>query len=494
MKKENSLKIILAVLTIVLICLVSFGGIYVKDKNTMKNILPDYVLGMDLKNTKIVKLDVATDSEDVASEEVISEEDTQETAETTENNSTENVNTKENYKKSKKIIEQRIKLAGIEQYSVRLDEGSGSIVIELPESVDENNLEEIWAEGKFEITYVKKSASTTENQEVEENADTSTENEEGTVEEETTDETSQEEKTVIADNGSVKDAKAYIDETYVSYGVGTVARLDITFKSDAIKKFKELKNSLPASTSEDDETNQNTIQITINGETPIDFTESEFLEKAVNGTISLYVGQYSTDKEMVEKSLEEATSKKILIKTEKLPVKYEKQVINNNKINSNISKIGILSVFLVILGVMLVYLIVKYKVKGLGAWFTVAGFTACLTLVLRFTKVQISIASIVSIAAMIIMQFIYLIKILRNTKISNRIFNEKTIEFTKMIIPVIILGVVSAIMPALDNMKLIYGNTLEIASFGMVVFWGIIIFEILNNIITRAILAEGKNK
>ena len=39
-KKEESLKKVLAILVIILVCLVSIGGIYVKDKNVMKNILP----------------------------------------------------------------------------------------------------------------------------------------------------------------------------------------------------------------------------------------------------------------------------------------------------------------------------------------------------------------------------------------------------------------------------------------------------------------------
>lgn len=46
--KNNTLKIILAILVIILISLISFIGIFVKDKNKMRNILPDYELGMDL--------------------------------------------------------------------------------------------------------------------------------------------------------------------------------------------------------------------------------------------------------------------------------------------------------------------------------------------------------------------------------------------------------------------------------------------------------------
>ena len=46
MKSEGTLKKVLSVLVIVLIALVSFGGVYKKDKNVMKNRLPDYKYGL----------------------------------------------------------------------------------------------------------------------------------------------------------------------------------------------------------------------------------------------------------------------------------------------------------------------------------------------------------------------------------------------------------------------------------------------------------------
>ena len=104
-------------------------------------------------------------------------------------------------------------------------------------------------------------------------------------------------------------------------------------------------------------------------------------------------------------------------------------------------------------------------------------------LVLRYTNVQISIASIVSMVVMLILQFIYLIKLLNNKKVNSKTFTDETIEFTKMLIPAFIMSVVIA-----------FANILEISGFGMVIFWGIILFEIFNNIITRAILTNVKNK
>lgn len=54
--KNNTLKIILAVLVIILISLISFMGIFVKDKNRMKNILPEYELGIELTGGRVFNI------------------------------------------------------------------------------------------------------------------------------------------------------------------------------------------------------------------------------------------------------------------------------------------------------------------------------------------------------------------------------------------------------------------------------------------------------
>ena len=64
MKKNIGLKI-LVILIIIAICLISFVGIFVKDKNQMKNIIPDYLLSMNLKGRRAVKLTVDTSTEEI---------------------------------------------------------------------------------------------------------------------------------------------------------------------------------------------------------------------------------------------------------------------------------------------------------------------------------------------------------------------------------------------------------------------------------------------
>lgn len=458
MKKEGSLKLILAILVIILLCIVSLGGIYAKDKNVMKNVLPNYILGMDLDTNTIIKLDVVKNegnsSENTQEEsnetEKNSESENSENAENnteknnSENGQAQNIYTVENFKQSKKIIEKRLKNAGINQYTLRLDEQSGTIIMEVPDDTNNETLQNIFVVGKTEIKI-------SENNEV------------------------------IGDHNSISNITTAIDDSYVNYGIGSFVKLDIEFSKDAVKKFEEIKNNYIIPTDEEGKQTENNIVIAIDGSAICSMTETEFLETAVKGSLPLKLGDYTNDKTTLNNTLKEADSIKNIIQSGNLPITYS--VNYTNDIHSNISEIGIISIFAVILIIMLVYLALKYKLKGILAELDILGFGALLLLVLRYTNVEISIASIVSIATMLILQFIYSVKLLDNEKISSKIFTEETIKFTKMLIPAFIMSVVIA-----------FANILEISGFGMVIFWGIILFEIFNNIITRAILTNVKNK
>ncbi len=486
MKKEGSLKLILAILVIILLCLVSFGGIYVKDRNVMKNILPEYILGMDLDTNTIVKLDVEKDeettSESTQEEETTSEENDSEENSSDENNSdetesgdtnseenstengesedsqstentsdekdgqAENVYTLENYKKAKDIIEKRLEQLDVQQYTVRLDENSGSIIIEVPKDINSTILQSAFATGKIEIKI-------------------------------------NETEELIGDNNSISKVVTEVDDTYANY-FGSIVTINLQFTNDAVKKFKDMKNNYVVPTDEEGNEKENTIQIYVDGNNMLStdgMSETEFLDTVVNGTLPLSLGSYTTDEKELNDALISANCRKVLMENNQLPLSYSAEYAND--VHSNISKIGIISVFGVIVTVMFVYLLFRYKLKGLLAELSILGFGALLLLVLRYTKVQISIASIVSLAGMLILQFIYLIKILSNEKITPKVFATKTLEFTKMIIPAFIVSVIIA-----------FANILEISGFGMIIFWGIILFEIFNNIITRAILVNVKNK
>lgn len=483
MKKEGSLKSILAILVIILICVVSLGGIYVKDKVFMKNILPDYVLGQDLKGSIVMKLDVNKPEETQKTAEEDNIADAQENAdeqqdvtvgenaenttgdgnnenaqpsENKENGQAEDIYTAKNYKKTKSIIEKRLKLAGVGQYDVRVDEQSGSITVEIPKDTDTSVLQGLNQTGKTEI----KISETNE---------------------------------VIADKKGITEFATSINDTYVSAGVGSNVKIDIKFSKDAVKKFKEMKNNNDTKANEEGIITQNNVTIEVDGSSIVTLTEKEFLSSAVNGSVQLY-GNYTTDFKTLTSSLNGINSIKMLVETDDLPVTYQRAYVSG-EINSSINKYGIISVVAIILVAMLVYLVIKFKAKGVIAELNLIGLGSLILLVVRLAKVQISIASMVAISGMLVLQFIYLVKLLKNDKISSKVFNSETLDFSKTLVPLLVLSVFTALIPALESSKLIpFGNIQGMADFGMVGFWGLIVFELFNNVLTRPLFTNAKNK
>ena len=77
MKKEtlnNMLVKIIAILVIILICLVSFCGIYKRDLNNWKNILPKFVLSKELSQARNFEFIVDKSTKSVADEKEKTEE------------------------------------------------------------------------------------------------------------------------------------------------------------------------------------------------------------------------------------------------------------------------------------------------------------------------------------------------------------------------------------------------------------------------------------
>ena len=51
--KLRGLRITLITVIIILLSIISFVGIYIKDKNEMSDVIPDFILGSDIKGNRI---------------------------------------------------------------------------------------------------------------------------------------------------------------------------------------------------------------------------------------------------------------------------------------------------------------------------------------------------------------------------------------------------------------------------------------------------------
>ena len=147
MKKGNGIKIALIISIVILLSLISFVGIYVKKGNQYENIMKDYKLGMELGEKRVVTLKPSKETNtkiyDKDGKEVEKIPDDADKAdyktEKTEINKDE-VLVAENYEKSKKIIEKRLKRIGVAAYSIKYSEKTGDIIVELSEDNKTNSI------------------------------------------------------------------------------------------------------------------------------------------------------------------------------------------------------------------------------------------------------------------------------------------------------------------------------------------------------------------
>ena len=132
---DRRLKITLTVLVIILLSIISFIGLFVQDTKFMKDLIPEYKLGMDLKGYRELSLAVSDETETV-----YYDKDGKEVEEKTEDGTTkeipvnsEEILTKENFEKTKQLIDKRLSELSISEYFIRLNEKDGSFIVQIPE-------------------------------------------------------------------------------------------------------------------------------------------------------------------------------------------------------------------------------------------------------------------------------------------------------------------------------------------------------------------------
>ena len=111
----KKVKITTIILAIILIVLVAFGGVYIKEQNRMEDKVKEYSFGRELAGERLIELKVSDGTTDEKTKNA--EEDL----------------TVENYEIVKKTIEKRLKSLNAQDYTISLNKENGVIRVELPE-------------------------------------------------------------------------------------------------------------------------------------------------------------------------------------------------------------------------------------------------------------------------------------------------------------------------------------------------------------------------
>lgn len=172
-----------------------------------------------------------------------------------------------------------------------------------------------------------------------------------------------------------------------------------------------------------------------------------------------------------------------LIDSGKMPIKYSLSGNNNLSTEVNIGMLKICIYALMAIALLgLVYLFIKYKINGILLSISYIGYIALLLIVLRYTNVIISIASICSFIVLLAINYMFIQYILSglNKDITKKeLIKQAYLRYIYILFPILLIGIIFTFM-----------KWIPISSIGMVLFWGLIVMFIYNYIIVNALLED----
>lgn len=459
--QSKKLRNILISFIVLLICLVSFIGIYVQNKNEMVNIIPEYLLGINLKGGRFVELkvnnekntvikdkdgNIVEDTKNSEGNEMSDEELKQkEYTKTEEPINPEEKLTKENYEKSKQIIEKRLKFLEVTDYIVTQNE-LGNILIQSEENdKTDNNMQIIYNTGKFEIK-------------------------------------DSDDNTVLLTNKDIKSSNVVYSNGTSN---GTIVGVQIIFTKDGTKKLEDITKKYVTTTAEDGTETTKEVKLEIDDQ---ELTEMSFNEPNTNGILQLSVGTATTDEKQLNNYIAQAKNLAMILSFENLPITYEQA--NNEYIASDITLDKfekVVYIILAIIVVALLVLIVKCKEKGILGAISFIGFIAVLLLIIRYSNVIVTIEGIIALITISIINYIFIFNVSKKEYTNKDMLKkENAKEFLKIINVLVPIGIIGITFSFADWQPII--------SLGMILFWGIACTLIYNLLVTKTLLSNSIKK
>ncbi len=447
----KALKRTLIILLIILLALISFGGIYIQKTKFVENILPEYKLGPDFTGLRNIGLKVSDATKDIYYDldgNVVDEEGKNTTKKVESVNKEENL-TKNNYKKAKEIIEKRLEKikqvqytsAGIvenkaiDYYTIKQNEETGKIELKLPENANTDMvLRYVATKGDFTIV--------------------------------------DDQDNVLMDNSYIKEANV----GYSSTSSGVTVYLTIQFDKQGTEKLKEISNTFIKTTDEEGNDTTKKIKVKIDDS---EMLNTYFTEEISNGIIQLSFGTATGNS--LATYAQEAKNLETLLNAGNLPIVYEAD--ENHYVLSDINKDMLFIPAIVIMSLLvigIIILIVKYKVKGLLGAISIIGYIAAFLIIVRLTNVVITLEGVAGIITSIILEYISIMYALNKMKENtNLTCNQCFTKFLPILVPI-----------AISTVILCFVKWLPIYSFGMTMFWGIILVIVYNHVVTKLLVSE----
>lgn len=457
----KKVKIITIILAIVLVSLVAFGGVYIQTQNRMEDKVKEYSLGRELNGERVVEIKVTDGSKEGKTKP--SDEEL----------------TVENYETVKKTVENRLKDLGAQDYTISLDKENGTIRVELPEdSNTDTYVYYLTASGKVEMKEKDTENVLLNDSMIKKAQYTYTSNADGAYQ-------------VYLELILTKDGQAKLDEVKNDYAVLATevseaeSKNNTTSDNTTTESSTDENNTTTNTTTEGTETQKSEetkkiASLTIAG-------TSYDIEKYEKNKITVKIGSQTSNTTTVNNSIAKAAELSMLINAGKYPIDYEVDV--NRYVESDIDQqqlIYFIAGVAVILVIIFIIATIKYKGKGLLASISFIGFIALTSLLLRYTNVIISIEGIGAILLTIIINLKLNQMILSKTKTMDVVSEATKASYKELftsIIPIIIITIVFC-----------FSGWTSLSSFGMIMFWGLVLIAVYNIVVTKTLLKLKESK
>lgn len=454
----KKIKLIAKILTIIIICLVGFVGIYLpwKQPIEMNNLVKEYNLSKDLKGYREIILKVSDANKVLdADKKVIGDTDSynddtikeQKYTKSDEKVNSSEVLNEQNYEKSKSIIEKRLSKFGVQDYNLSMDKQSGTIYIQIPEDTNTDRVvNNITQTGSVELK------------------------------------DSKDDSKVYLKSENLKEAKVlYNQET-----TGTAVYMSLQFNKEGKEILKNISENeyktLPEkdtdksedANTEEDKEEQKQVSLYISGSA---VTTTSFDEPVETGNIDLRTAQPTTDSDALQNSITSAQTISALLNNGVLPIKYN--VKENQYVKTDIKAETVKKVIIavaVIVAILLVYMIKKHKTRGILATISYIGFVSLYTILLRVFNVTIALEGIAGGIIILILNYLVNMKLLEVNG-DKKEYYKSYLDTIMKLIPIFVISIIFVFIPVTT-----------LASIGMTLFWGIVLMLAYNVTLTKNIV------
>ena len=458
LKKYRKTLTVIIILVVAVIMFASFFGVYKKNENGEKvNLIPDYKLGMEFGKTRVITAAVNKETTETiydAEGNIVEPEEgkeyTQEAGYKTEQVPINDASLKnlDNYKKTKSIIEERLKAKNVSQYFIDMNKETGEMKIEIPEDDKADDIQD----------YIENSGSF-----------------------------------MLLDGETfevVFDSNNYLDKAEVMYSQGdfeTGVFLQLSFNEEGTNKLLELNNiyveTVTEATNEAGEveevTESKVVWVILNDA----FIGSTVLPNIVYDNKIMLTFGVSNDNAEIQAGVENAELEAGLLNSGRTPLVYDySNEVKETTMDNQTRLVYVISIGAVFV-IAYIYLVIKFRAKGFISVYFQIGFIATLLLILRLTNVILTIEGIAGIAISMILEYIFTYIVLNAMNNENEgMYKKANLSFFLNTFPIYVIAVVFT-----------FATRANINSFGMTLFWGIIMIYVYNFIFSKFIF-ENLNR